>query len=77
VQGSYAGQVMQFPDLLRQLTGTGFVPQIEPAGYVAFGIVKVQTNGAATYTPNVTALDAAGLTVTYLDLEFIPANLQP
>jgi hypothetical protein len=77
VQGSYAGQVMQYQDLQRQLTGTGFVPQVEPAGYVAFGIVKVATNGAATFTPGVTLLDAAGVTATYFDVANIPSNLQP
>jgi hypothetical protein len=72
VQGDYAGQATQYPDLQRTLFGTGDVPQ-EPAGYTAIGLIKVATNGVATFDPATTLLDAAGLTVTYFDLEFVPS----
>lgn len=71
VQGSYAGQSQAYPDLQRISTGTGDVPQ-EPVGYTAFGLIKVATNGVATFDPATTALDAAGLTVSYFDLEYVP-----
>lgn len=71
-QGSYAGQVQSYPDLQRVLTGTGDVPQ-EPAGYTAFGLIKVVTTGGATFNPGTTALDAANVTATYFDLEYVPS----
>lgn len=72
VQGTYAGQSLAYPDLQRIATGTGDVPP-EPAGYTAFGLIKVTTNGVATFDPATTALDAAGLTVTFFDLEYVPS----
>lgn len=72
VQGSYAGQNLAFPDLQRIVPGTGAIPE-EPTGYTAFGLIKVTTNGVATFDPATTALDAAGLTVTYYDLEYVPS----
>lgn len=75
VQGSYAGQVQSYPDdLSRVNTGAGGVPS-EPEGYTAIGAIKVVTNGVATFTPGTTALDAAGLTVTYHDVGILPATL--
>jgi hypothetical protein len=75
VQGSYAGQVQSYPgDLSRVNTGAGGVPS-EPAGYTAIGAIKVVTNGATTFTPGTTLLDAAGLTVTYHDVGILPATL--
>ena len=38
-----------------------------PVTEFVFGCIKVVTNGATTFTPATTALDAAGLTVTYQD----------
>lgn len=77
VQGTYLNQAMQYPDNQRTLVGTGNVPQWEPAGYTAFGLIKVVTGAAVPFTPGTTPLDTAGLVVTYLDLEYIPTNLQP
>lgn len=75
VQGSYAGQVQNYPrDLSRVETGAGGVPQ-EPDGYTAIGAIKMTTNGVATFTPGTTALDAAGLTVTYHDVAILPLAL--
>ncbi len=75
VQGSYAGQVQNYPrDLSRVETGVGGVPQV-PEGYTPIGAIKVVTNGVATFTPGTTALDAAGLTVTYHDAAILPLAL--
>lgn len=75
-QGSYAGQSMLYPDKQRILTGSGNVPA-EPAGTVAIGLIKVATGAATAFTPGTTALDAAGVTVTYFDLEYVPSASQP
>jgi hypothetical protein len=73
VQGSYAGQSLAFPnDLSKILTGKGGIPA-EPAGYTAFGMLKVVTSGGATFTPGTDALDKTNVTVTYYDLERIPS----
>jgi hypothetical protein len=78
VQGSYAGQSVSYApgDPSKVLVGTGNVP-VEPAGYTAFGLIKVVTNAATTFTPGTTALDNGGLTVTYFDLARVPSNKQP
>jgi hypothetical protein len=44
------------------------------SGNAAIGFIKVTTNASTTFTPGTTALDAAGLTVTYTNLGFMPAN---
>lgn len=54
--------------------GAGTVPDV-PAGYAPFGVMKVVTAGAATFQANVTALDAANVTVTYFDVNFVPGGL--
>lgn len=75
VQGSFAGQQMTYgSDISKVVTMGGGVPTL-PAGYTAIGAVKIATNGVATFTPGTTALDAAGLTVTYFDLARLPAQL--
>lgn len=43
-----------------------------PDGFVPVGVVKVVTNSSTTFTPGTTALDAAGLTVTYFNLFSYP-----
>lgn len=75
VQGTYAGQQVTYgSDLSKIVTAGGGVPQL-PAGYTAIGAIKVATNGVATFTAGTTALDAAGLTVTYSDLALLPTSL--
>lgn len=75
IQGSYAGQSMSYgSDISKVTLMGGGVPKL-PDGYTAIGAVKVATNGVATFTPGTTALDAAGLTVTYYDLARLPATL--
>ena len=56
------------------LTGTGGIPAL-PAGYCPIGAIKVKTAAATTFTPGTTALDAAGLTVTFTDLSQLPLTL--
>lgn len=75
VQGSYAGQTLSYPaDLSKNLLGSGGPPE-EPTGYTTIGSVKVVTNGVTTFTPGTTALDAAGLTVTFSDISIVPPTL--
>lgn len=45
-----------------------------PAGYAPFGMLKVVTAGAATFTAGTTLLDAANVTVSYFDLFVVPAT---
>lgn len=75
VQGSYAGQSITYKaDKSKVLTGTGGIPAL-PAGYCPIGAIKVKTAAATTFTPGTTALDAAGLTVTFTDLSQLPLTL--
>lgn len=75
VQGSFANQVIKFSkDISKVWTGDGAIPA-EPAGYTAFGVIKITTNGATTFTPGTTALDAAGLTVSYFNVSALPVAL--
>ena len=53
--------------------GFGLVPDV-PAGFAPFGVIKVVTAGVATFTPGVTALDAANVTATYFDVNFVPGT---
>lgn len=74
VQGSYAGQVLSYTaDKSKNVLCGGGVP-VEPAGYTTIGAVKVVA-GSASFTPGTTALDAAGLTVTYFDINILPTTL--
>jgi hypothetical protein len=67
-QGDYAGQVVTFSaDPSRVYNGTGDLP-LEPNGYTAFAVIKVVTGDGVTFTPGTTALDAAGVTVSYFDV---------
>lgn len=75
VQGSYEGQQLVYgSDLSKITTMGGGVPEL-PTGYVPIGAVKVVTDGSTTFTPGTTALDAAGLTVTFFDLAVLPTTL--
>lgn len=79
VQGTYAGQQINQPDPTKGIGvgtagassfGDGAVPDV-PAGYTAIGILKVAL-GATTFTPGTTLLDAANVTVTYIDVAVLP-----
>lgn len=75
VQGSYAGQSITYKaDKSKVLTGNGGVPAL-PAGYCPIGAIKVKTAAATTFTPGTTPLDAAGLTVNFIDLSQLPLTL--
>lgn len=81
VQGSYNGQILSLDPTKgvgisqagANYVGDGSIPDV-PAGYTAIGVIKVVTNGAATFNPSVTLLDAAGLTVTYFDVTVLPSG---
>lgn len=79
VQGSYDGQKLSL-DPSKGLgnsqagsswEGDGSIPDV-PAGVTPFGVIKVVTNGVATFTPGTTALDAAGVTASYFDVAVLP-----
>lgn len=65
LQGTYSGQQFTGANIL---LGDGSIPDPQDATYVAFGLIKIVTNSSTTFTPGTTALDAAGLTVTFKDL---------
>jgi hypothetical protein len=68
-QGTYAGY--QFPGASLYV-GDGDLPN-DIGSYTPIGIIKIVTNGSTTFTPATTALDAAGLTVTFIDVALLPA----
>lgn len=45
-----------------------------PAGECAFGGIVVETDESTTFTPGTTALDATGITTTYVDMAHVPAE---
>lgn len=65
LQGTYSGQ--QFTGANIPL-GDGSIPDPQDLSYCAIGLIKIVTNASTTFTPATTALDAAGLTVTFYDL---------
>lgn len=74
VQGTYTGQPLSSQGL--SATGRSIVPDV-PDVWVPFGMIKIVTNSSTTFTPGTTALDAAGLTVTFYDVGVLPAALAP
>ena len=80
-QGSYVGQMLSQDPTKgvgisqggTSYVGDGAIPDV-PAGVTPIGIIKVVTNGATTFTAGTTALDAAGLTVTYYDVQVMPSG---
>jgi hypothetical protein len=69
IQGTYAGYVGPGPN---PILGDGNLPENIGDSFTPIGIIKVVTNGATTFTPATTLLDAAGLTVTYVDVCMCP-----
>ena len=55
-----------------RLHNSPLIPDL-PAGCAPVGVIKVTAN-SADFVPGTTALDNAGLTVTYTNLSYIPAN---
>lgn len=74
-QGRYLGEPFTSPTGL-SLVGDGAVPDI-PDGWAPFGMAKVATAAATTFTPNTTLFDAAGVTTTFYDLMCLPAADRP
>lgn len=56
---------------VKTFEGIGYLPDVDN-GYTAIGFIKVVATSAA-FVPGTTALDAAGLTVTFTDVMLIPA----
>lgn len=87
VQGTYAGMgvatvmitaatpiIQQIPGQMgASAVGDGSIPDV-PAGYCAFGVMKMVTNSSTAFTPGTTALDAAGCTATYYDISVLPSG---
>ena len=71
-QGDYLNQQLYMYDVGASAFGTGNVP-LAPVGDTVFGLIKVVAVSAA-FTPGTTALDNAGLTVTYFNLANLPAT---
>jgi hypothetical protein len=69
IQGTYSGQT--FTPFGPQ-TGDGSIPDVGDS-LCPIAMMKIATSGA-TFTPASTALDAAGVTVTYYNLSAIPAT---
>lgn len=76
VQGNYSGQAVTNADTGMKLVGTGTVPEIGDTR-VVFGLIKIVTNGATQFIVGTTALDAAGLTVTFMDVAVLPSDTTP
>lgn len=74
VQGTFAGQDLSQRNMGTSAKGTGALPDPRD-GTAPFGVIKVVTNGVATFTAGTTALDAAGVTATYFDVSILPASL--
>lgn len=68
-QGTYVGYVGPGAN---PVIGDGSVPE-DIGTYTPIGIIKIVTNGATTFTPATTALDAAGVTATYFDACICPS----
>jgi hypothetical protein len=56
---------------VRTFEGIGMVPDVDN-GFTPIGIIKVVANSVA-FVPGTTALDNAGLAVTYTDVAILPA----
>lgn len=65
LQGTYSGQTFTGANIP---LGDGSMPDPDDPAYCIIGGIKIVTNSSTTFTPGTTALDAAGLTVTFVDL---------
>lgn len=73
-QGLTASAAAVAAALLSGLAATTVLGMISdvPNGVTPLGLIKVATTSAA-FTPGTTALDAAGLTVTFFDVALLPS----
>jgi hypothetical protein len=67
VQGTYNGQPLGGPGVI----GDGSIPDI-PSNVTPFGVIKVVTTGAATFTLGTTLFDATNVTTTFFDVHMLP-----
>lgn len=73
-QSSFAGQDLSVLNAGTSARGSGYIADA-PAGSTPFGVIKVVTGASATFTAGTTALDAAGITATYFDINALPLTL--
>lgn len=71
VQGGYAGMQVVLPQGVVQTAK--FEAPVVPVGYAPIGYLKVAL-GATTFTAGTTLLDAANVTVTYVNVSVLPAT---
>lgn len=71
IQGTFAGQL--FFGSWGALKGTGDVPNLDSLLWATWGLIKVVTGAATTYTPGVTAYNAALVTSTFINCGVAPA----
>ena len=72
IQGTFAGQL--FFGSWGALKGTGDVPNLDSLLWATYGLIKVVTGAATTYTPGVTAYNAALVTTTFINCAVAPAT---
>lgn len=78
VQGTFAGQQLTLNGMPNFVVQNGDVPDVDKTTLCPIGLIKIATNASTTFTVGTTALDAAGLVVTYFDLAGqLPTNRQP
>jgi len=71
IQSQHLGRDMTFMGQVNK--GDGQCPEA-PEGYTPLAAIKAVTNGATTFLPGTDALDKAGVTFTFYDLQIVPAG---
>lgn len=73
-QSDFAGRDLSLVSAGTSARGNGLIADT-PDGYTNVGVIKIVTNGTATFTAGTTALDAAGITASYFDIAVLPTTL--
>lgn len=76
-QGTFAGQTVVVGQSGTSYAGDGSIPDV-PAGYSAFGVIKVITNAGQTFAPGTDALDnltKLASAAAYFDICSLPVGL--
>jgi len=73
IQSSFLGVTWYTADSNLPQVGTGQLPDA-PSTLCPIGYIKVVTNGATTFTAATDALDKAGCTFTFQDLQYLPGT---
>ncbi len=74
VQSDFAGRDLSLFYAGTSAKGSGMIADT-PDGYTPIGVVKIVTNGTATFTAGTTLLDAAGITASFFDIAVLPTTL--